>query len=378
MDLFSEKVRRDPYPEYAELRRNSPVWFDPAKKVWLISTYRDVCAVLRDADTFSASPASFESTLLGAPPLTHQRTRRVVGHAMTTGWVESLERTILQATDDLIEKMAAQKEADLVESFSARLPMIVVANFLGIKEISESVLRSWALSIISVGDSSATSADASASLASVTACNQFLKAHVERQIEQGHDRFISKCAMDPDRQAGLTNSELVDISGFMLVAGVLTTTNLITNALLLMLNYGLQKSFLERGGLIKSFIEEVLRFESPVQRTKRIALRPAILRGIEITEGALLEILIGSANRDPDVFYRPDEFQIERRHNPHVAFGPGPHFCLGAQLARLETKIAIEGFIRRFPDMALLPLPALTYGSELSLRGPTRLDVRLW
>jgi cytochrome P450 len=236
-------------------------------------------------------------------------------------------------------------------------------------------MRRWSQAILLYGARGRSGADAEHP--EVAACRTFLANHMEQAKREPCGGWVTELLVAEAGPGGLTLPEMVDIAFLLVVAGTETTTNLIGNAAML-LAADPQRQERLRGDpqSIGTFIEEVLRFESPVQRRPRFTTQPVETAGTIIPKNARVEILIGSANRDPEKFADADKFSLDRRPNDHVAFGAGPHFCLGAHLARLETTSVLSAMLQRSVDISLAtPHERVPYAASFSVRGPQRMSL---
>jgi cytochrome P450 len=369
-DPGSPDVRRDPYPHYHRLRALAPVLFLSRAGYWAVLRHEDVTRVLKEPTLFSSSILrSFDPTLLGADPPAHTRTRQLVTEAFTPRKLEALEAHIRSRTDQLLDGIAGKSAFDLVAAVAMPLPVSVIAEMLGMSTEDLDRLKGWSDAVVS-GASGRPSPDERARIAAVGAeLGRFLADHVARLQADPDDSLLGNLVVGPAR---LPASEAASLARLLLVAGNETTTNLIGNAVLALLRNPAELARLKDDrALVPAAIEETLRYDAPVQTVDRVTTQPVELAGICIPAQARVGVMIGAANRDPSVFPNPDTFSITRDPHGHVAFGAGPHYCLGSFLARLEARIVIEGLLDRLPQLrAVQSLDEVELTRSLHLRGP--------
>jgi cytochrome P450 len=404
IDLFSERVRRNPYPAYEEVRRAGPAVYDWRTRTWYVGRYRDVQHVLREHESFSNERTGVESTLLGADGALHERSRSIVQPAFSLERIASLKEPLRSLSGELSADVVAREACDLVEDFAMLVPMTGIAWMLGMDTTRVRDLRRWSAAIIrSTSERRATRKTGagpadfrrylvglvgkidsrlrpSTSRAStdLEECRAFLVEHFDQARLKRTGGWLTDALAEQRGNDGLTTEELMDIAFLLIVAGTETTTDLIVNsALFLACNPDVQDEVRGNPELLNAFLEEVLRFDSPVQRRPRIAARRVTIGSVEIPAGARIEVLLGSANRDPEKFADADRFRLDRRPNRHLTFGVGRHFCLGAELARIEAHAALEALAQRCPKMTLAcSIGQLEYPTNLRRRGPLRLPIK--
>jgi cytochrome P450 len=366
-DLLSAATRANPYPLYARLRREAPVHVDSDHGHWLISRYEDVTRVLKAPDAFSTiGVASFERSLLGNDPPRHTVVRRALERYLDlrepTRW-ESRFRSLVRRA---FEASPRGHEIDVVATMASVLPFQIVLDVVGGVDADPGAIRQWAHAMVEESPFD------SERLATLRASFlSFVRDHVDRVLK---GEVNSPWQVALARELG--EPALADVVGLLLVAGTETTANLIGMLVLLLTSQpGLLERCRTRAELIPGVIEETLRLESPVQWTRRVARRSVSLAGCEIPAGAQVLALIGSANRDEAKFARADVFDLARPATGHIAFGYGPHFCLGSQLARMEGRVFLQELasnwttVQRADDAPLEWLPAP------QIRGLRRLTV---
>jgi len=356
----SPEYQLDPFPYYERMRETAPVYYDEQSGSWHVFRYDDVQRTLSEYATFSSHMGGddasgtgqlFASSLIATDPPRHRQLRSLVTQAFTPKAVDALAPRIAGLTDDLLEGIAARGSADLIRELAYPLPVIVISELMGIPAQDRERFKQWSDVIVSQTRSGSASENHIAANMEMT--EYFLALIDERRSRPGHDLISTLLAAEIDGQK-LTVPELLGFCALLLVAGNETTTNLIGNAVLCLAeNPGTMDRLLREPALLPQTIEEVLRFRSPVQSMYRMTVAETALGDKVIPGGAPVVAWIGSANRDERQFQRPAEFDIDRGQNRHLAFGHGVHFCLGAPLARLEARIALEALLSRLPGLSL-------------------------
>ena len=386
----------DPYEDYAELRRSSPIVYDEATDHWLVSRYEDVDALLRDRrfgrtylhtatheEMGRPAPPDWHAPfwdlinagILDMEPPDHTRVRSLVSKAFTPRFVEGLRPRVQAIVDELIDGMAGAGEVDLLPTFAEPLPVTVIAEMLGVPAADQHLLRPWSGDIVKMYE---LNPPVSSQEDAVRACVEFsdyLRQLARERRAQPRDDLISRLGQVMDEGSGLTEDELVGTCVLLLNAGHEATVN---STLLgwwaLFRHPDRLKELHADPGLLPTAVEELLRFQTPLPMFERWVLEPFELHGVEVPKGAELGLLFDSANRDPDVFNRPDELLLDRKPNPHLTFGAGIHFCLGAPLGRLELQTSFRSFLDRFPDLELVEEPR--FKPNYIIRGLEGLRVR--
>jgi cytochrome P450 len=379
MDLFSDATRRDPFATYARLRETSPLLHVPQIPVWMVFDYDGVKRVLSDPETFSSRYGP--GWLVFLDPPRHTKLRALVTRAFTPRSVAALEPRIRELSRGLLDRVVTRGTMDLNADYAAPLPMMVIAEMLGIPLADLPRFQRWSDAILNmsytIADRSEAARAASAAFYGTTVeMDAYLRDLLAERRAAPADDLLTRLAdaeVDGER---LTHDEILGFFQLLLVAGQETTTNLINNAVLCLLDHPDQ---LARVGadpaLLPPAIEEVLRVRAPVQWMYRVARRPVELHGQSLPAGTLLLAVIGSANRDPAVFPDPDRFDLTRDPNPHLAFGHGIHFCLGAPLARLEARVALADLLARLKNLARASSDPWPPRPALHVHGPAALPV---
>ena len=384
----------DPYPTYAALRAEQPVHFSAVLQAWVLTGYEDCERVLRDHATFSSSPLVATGqlatmlqqqrrefplgevpTVLNADPPAHTRLRGLVNRAFTTRTVEELRPRIAEIADELLADARAGASFDVASGLAQPLPIIVIAELLGVPAADRDLLKHWSTAIASTTNVLNPPAVLEAARRATTELVAYIDGVVvERRAEPADDLISALIEVEEEGQR-LTHDELLAFSVLLLLAGHETTTNLIANGTLALAQHPDEAERARSApALLPAAVEELLRYDSPVQGVVRFAAEPAQLGGQRVEAGATLLVLVGAANRDPAQFGEPDRLDLTREPNRHLSFGRGIHFCLGAPLARLEAEIAVGRLLERFPELRLAGDGPQRSGT-LVLRGLSRLPL---
>jgi cytochrome P450 len=380
----------DPYPTYHRLRREDPVHLNPLG-FWVLTRYEDVVAILRDGRAakeaiqevvaaklgVQPSPRSALSMLDRDPP-DHTRLRGLVNKAFTPRVVERLRPHIQEIVDGLLDRVEGKGGMDLMEEFAYPLPVIVICEMLGVPIADHERFKGWGLDVARGLDSVLLPPDSPVrerALAARSGLAAYFRELIAERRTSPRDDLISALIAAEEAGDTLGEDELLSTCILLLIAGHETTVNLIGNGTLALLRHPDQlRRLRETPALVTTAVEELLRFDGPVQRTARVPNADITIGGRTIKEGELVMPFIAAADRDPAQFPDPDRLDLGRTENRHIAFGWGIHFCLGAPLARVEGQIAINTLVQRLPKLALATA-APEYRLSLTLRGLARLPV---
>jgi cytochrome P450 len=380
LDLLQGECLRAPYGCYARLRSEDPVHQTPQGR-WILTRHDDVGRMLRDARFGRQGFAGVlgPPSLLFRDPPAHTRLRALVGRAFTSHVVEQVRPQIHEIVDTLIDRVRDARTADLIADFAFPLPVRVICDVLGVPAADRLPFERWAQDIARSLD--ATSLGRAPDLVTRgAAAHEAIEAYLsdliaERRRRRRDDLVSALIAVDDDGDA-LTDDELLATCGLFFVAGHETTVNLIGNGVLCLLLHADGLAAVRNDPhLLPNAVEEVLRYESPIQRAVRLSHADVDIGDRTIAKGAIVSAILGAANRDPSRVADPDRFDVTRPEVRHVAFGAGPHFCLGAPLARAEAQIAIGTLVRRLPRLALAD-DGYAWRESVEVRGLERLRVR--
>lgn len=360
----------DPFPWYHALRALDPVREMPDGSYFL-TRYADVIAVYKDQLTFSSDKKAEFAPKYGAsllyehhttslvfndPPL-HTRVRRLILGALTPRAIEAMEPGLITLVDGLLDQMATKGTVDLVEDYASAIPVEIIGNLLGVPHAERGPLREWSLAILGALEPVVTPAAFERGNRALGQFLPYLDTLVERRRAKPGDPerdVLTRLIQGEADGERLTHTELLHNCVFLLNAGHETTTNLIANALHSLTQWPQERArLIAQPALIKTAVEEFLRFESSNQLGNRITTCAADVGGVAMPAGSRITLCIGAANRDPAQFPDPDRLDVARNPNRHLAFGSGPHQCAGMHLARLEGRIAIGRFLTRFPSYTL-------------------------
>jgi pimeloyl-[acyl-carrier protein] synthase len=393
IDLGSREFVRNPYPTYRQLRaHDGPYWLPHEGRagtpgLWLFSRYDDVAAVLRNTRSISKDvgrlvPAdqltAFDRILMNLDPPDHTRLRALVAPHFAVRRVGELEPAIEAIVERLLAEMAGGNEAEFMADFAIQLPILLLAAIVGVPLQDMPALKGWTDDLITGFDSARSGSGEKAKLgASLGALTAYL-AGLMRRSGHADDTLIGDLTRQQRERGEPSSEELLSMCVLMVLAGYETTVNLLGNGLLTLLSHPEQLAVLRQDpGLLPGAIDELLRFESPVQRTSfRVTSAACTIGGFSLEEGQQVSAVIGAANRDPEQFPAPDVFDIRRSPNRHLAFGAGIHKCLGERLARAEARIAFGRLLQRFPAIELLDSEP-DWKDQTLLRGLRTLRVRL-
>jgi cytochrome P450 len=382
IDFFSDDIRRNPYPAYDQLRSVSPVFHVPPPfDAWLIFDYEGVWRALNDHDVFSSKVPSPPNWFIFFDPPEHSSQRGLIARAFTPRIVANLESFIRRLSRELLDAVVKDGEMDLVASYSAPLPMTVIAELIGMSGVDLPRFKRWSDGILRISYTRSGDEAAAAALQEfrqVTAeMDTYLSDLIAQRRRAPKDDLITRLVEAELDGARLTQPEILGFFQLLVVGGQETTVNLINNAILCFLEHPEQLARLRANlDLLPAAIEEVLRYRSPLQWVMRTPRRDVELHGQVIPAGKLVLPVIGSANRDPKQFRDPNRFDITREPNAHVAFGHGIHACLGAPLARLEARIALTDLLDRLEEIRLARSEPWPPRQVLNVHGPSSLPIR--
>ena len=400
-DPFDPLWSSDPFPLYAELRERAPIHRNHLG-FWVVARHQDCLAILRDRRASSDSlnvavermPEGFRTPVAEDDPVAtamlemrpflfrdppdHTRLRGLVSKAFTPKVVESLRERTQQAVDELLDAALEADRVDLLEAFAYPLPVRVICDLLGVPVEDHDRFKEWSNALARGLDPDFLLTEeviAARGEAVLQFAQYFFEILAERRRHPGED-LLSRLVGAEDGGTVLSETELLSTCILLLVAGHETTVNLISGGTLALLQHPDQlERFRRDPAVVRSGVEEMLRFVSPVQLTGRALTEPCEFGGVEFAAGDFAMLLLASGNHDPEQFDRPERFDVTRTPNNHLGFGFGVHHCLGAPLARMETQVALTSLVRRAPELALVG--DVAYKSNVVLRGMVSLPVAM-
>lgn len=384
LEKLTPEFYANPYPTYRALREHEPVKRLP-NGCWFLTRYDDLVTAYKSTKVFSSDKKKEFAPKYGASllyehhttslvfndPPAHTRVRRLIMGALSPRAIAAMEPDLIALVDRLLDGLAAKGNVDLIDDFASAIPIEVIGNLLDVPHDEREPLRDWSLAILGALEP-VVSPDAFAR--GNLAVKDFL-GYLEGLVERRRARpgnpqndVLTRLIQGEDNGERLTEKELLHNCIFLLNAGHETTTNLIGNGLVALLEHPAEKArLIEHPDMIKTAVEEMLRFESSNQLGNRMTVEPVELGGIALPAGTLVTLCIGAANRDPLQFADPERLDIGRTPNRHLAFGTGAHQCAGMALARLEGAIAVSRFLARFPGYRLNGEPVR--GGRVRFRG---------
>lgn len=368
IDFLNTKFIDNPYPAYAEIRKNDPVHrflLPNGQFAWIISRYKDAAKLLADSRFVTNYPVHssikgnlpphqeiISRNLLSVDPKDHRRLRRLIQKAFTPKMVENLRGRIEEIAEELLFQVEHKQEINLIEDYAFPLPIIVICEMLGVPLKDQEKFREWSNVIMEGVSNPELSQKTENAMISFI---QYLEELIAERRRHLQDDLISDLLRVEDEGDVLSENELYALVFVLIIAGHETTVNLIGNGILALLEHPEQKEKLvSHPELIHGAIEEILRYNGPAEVSNvRFATEDVIIEGKHIKKGDMVFIALAAANCDDNHFIEPDSFDITREANTHIAFGKGVHFCLGAPLARLEGEIAINKLLKKIPQIKL-------------------------
>lgn len=395
-DPLSREFQRDPYPFYDKLRAESPILYWEPWNIWFLTSYEDISTLLRDRrlgrtmdhvvprEQRGITPppdweAPFhklsENSMFDKEPPDHTRLRSLVHKVFTPRRVENLRLRIQHITNELLDAVQMRGEMDILEDFAVPLPVTVIAELLGVPEGDRDKLRPWSHDIVAMYELDHTEAQGRQAVQAAVEFSDYLRDMAARRRHEPQDDLITALALVEEAGDQLSEDELISTCVLLLNAGHEATVNVIGNGMWALLQRPEQLQLLiQNPVLAKTAIEEMMRFDTPLQLFRRWALEDFEYKGYTFKQGTEFGLMFGAANRDAARFPNPHAMDIQRQDNAHISFGGGVHFCLGAPLARLELQIALESLIRRMPKLHLVG-DAPEYRDTYVIRGLKELRV---
>jgi cytochrome P450 len=373
-DPYSAEFLDDPYPTYARLREASPAFYDATWELTFFSRHDDVTAILKDRDRFGRDfrhrlesdevdpdlyhriyPPQWPTwaryireSFIDLEPPRHTRLRHLVSKAFTRRSSEAFRPRLNEAADRIVDRAIESGTLDVIEDFATPIPVAMIAELMGLPAGDHRQVLDWSHAIVKVFDQNVSEADGEAAESATRDFVAYLEEVVEtRRNHRGEDLISSMVDVEDDGDT-LTDEEIVGTSILTLNAGHEATVHAIGNGLLALARDGGQYGRLHRGETaVETAVDELLRFDSPLQMFERWVLVDTEVAGVPLARGSKVGLLFGSANHDPEVFGHPERLDLARQPNPHVSFGAGLHYCVGAPLARVELEAAFGTFAAR-------------------------------
>lgn len=395
-DPLATAFQQNPYPVYARLRDEAPILWHAPTRLWYVSRYEDVSALLRDrrlgrslpphqiAPAIAPHLEPFQRlstySMFDMEPPDHTRLRGLISKVFTPRRVEALRPQVAANALALLQSALSKKHFDLLEDYAIPLPVLVIADLLGIPQADRDRLRPWSAAIVSMYELTHTYEQEQRALQAAGEFWDYLKWLSQARRQNPQDDLISALAMVTDQQSGahLSEEELIATCILLLNAGHEATVNGFGNGMYAMFCHPEELARLgatPTPDLVRTCVEEMLRYDSPLQMFKRWVYEDMAYKDVVLHQGQQVALFFGSANRDPRRFESPDVFHIDRLDNPHISFSAGIHYCLGAPLARLELNTALETLIRHAPHLELASQPR--WRDSFVIRGLEELQVHV-
>jgi pimeloyl-[acyl-carrier protein] synthase len=366
---LSPHVYLNPYPKYAQLRAKDPVHWSPLMDAWVMTRYAHVDAILRDHKRFSNDPRHRQharaprttvdnvggQSMLFLDPPDHTRLRALVNKAFTPQAIATLTGRIQAIVQELLDQIPEPSHFDLIDTLAYPLPVIVMAELLGIPPEDRARFKRWSERRARALEPTITASEIQEANRAAHELDAYFRGIITARRRAPRDDLISTLVAAEEAGDKLTLDELLVMLRLLLIAGNETTTNLIGNGMLALLRHPDQLQMLrENPDLMDTAVEELLRYDTPVQVDPRTVLEDVDIGGRHIAKGQGIILVLGAANHDPEAFSAPEQLDLTRRAPPNLSFGRGLHHCLGALLARAEARLAFAGLLERFSDMRLL------------------------
>ncbi len=370
---------QDPYPIYRQLQAETRQFFDEESGFWYFTRHTDVDALLRDRRlgrsilhvmspeelNLPPTPPSYEPfvklgqhSMFDQEPPEHTRLRSLVHKAFTPARIRSMQSSIQAITNSLLDAVVSKGEMDVLEDFAVPLPVTVIAELLGIPQADRPKLRPWSNAIVKMYELNHTAEQAAAAIQASQEFADYLKYLAQQRKQSPQDDLITALVFVEEAGDQLTADEFVSTCVLLLNAGHEATVNVIGNGLWALFRHPAQLHQLQSDlSLINTAVEELMRFDTPLQLFRRWVLQDIDYQGITLKKGTEVALLFGASNHDVDVFNNPDKLDLTRHPNPHISFGGGVHYCLGAPLARMELQIAFTTLLQRLPNLKLMEEP---------------------
>jgi cytochrome P450 len=390
-NLFDPAVKADPYPHYEQMRAAGRVLRNPfLAGQFMLHRHADVSELLSDPETFgmelmggtgeaAAGELMRARTMLNSNPPEHERLRGVVARAFTSRSIASLEPRSEAVAAELVAPLADGAAFDVVSELADRLPVLIIAEMLGVATSDLDDFVGWSHGLMGGVDILAPAASREHAIKCSRELHDYFACEVERRRARPADHLDDDLVgriVAANADGRMSHDEVLSACVLLLLGGNETTAKLIANAVLALHRHPDERARLVADpALLPTAVEECLRYDTPVQGDARVAQRDVELAGVDVQAGSLVVALLGSANRDPDTFDEPDRFDVGRDPNPHLSFGRGIHYCLGANLSRIEARAAIGAILRVTPDYSLIEDGDLTYEGSFFFHAPSKLVI---
>ena len=372
MQFVTKERLIDPYPDYKNWRENNPIWWAEDVNAWVVSRYKDVHIVLKNPKLFSSAAMGERDHEISLPLLTddpprHTKLRAIMNKAFTSRAIKLMENEVRNMSNDLLDKLDISKPVDIAYEFTIPLPISVISQLMGIPFERKDDFKRWSDALTGTGSET----EIEKRMPEIINMRNYFLSLIPLRKESPGDDLISKVVNAEVDGETLDENTIAGFNMLLLIAGNETTTNLLSNMLNhISYNPNIWEELRQNKDLVDAAIEETLRFDSPVHWVSRRATKDTELSGQIIKKGENVFAIMGSANRDSSHYENPDEFRLDRKQNKdHHTFGHGIHFCMGAPLARLEGKYALEGLLNRFEEVTPLKNAKNQRTSSSMLRG---------
>tara|TARA_B100000676_G_scaffold294778_1_gene333132 strand:+ start:10201 stop:11346 length:1146 start_codon:yes stop_codon:yes gene_type:complete len=372
MQFVTKERLIDPYPDYKNWRENNPIWWAEDVNAWVVSRYKDVHIVLKNPKLFSSAAMGERDHEISLPLLTddpprHTKLRAIMNKAFTSRAMKLMENEVRNMSNDLLDKLDISKPVDIAHEFTIPLPISVISQLMGIPFERKDDFKRWSDALTGTGSET----EIEKRMPEIINMRNYFLSLIPLRKESPGDDLISKVVNAEVDGETLDENTIAGFNMLLLIAGNETTTNLLSNMLNhISYNPNIWEELRQNKDLVDAAIEETLRFDSPVHWVSRRATKDTELSGQIIKKGENVFAIMGSANRDSSHYENPDEFRLDRKQNKdHHTFGHGIHFCMGAPLARLEGKYALEGLLNRFEEVIPLKNAKNQRTSSSMLRG---------
>ncbi len=386
---LNEDFLADPYPSYRKMREAGPICWSEASKSWYLTSYELISEITKDLrfekrierwkeinpiTRILPGPAhlikSRKNWMLNENPPRHTELRSLVNRAFSPKMVMEMREHIQEIADKLIDSFISAGKVEFISEFAFLLPVTVIAEMLGVPASDHAKFRQWSCDMSQTLEGTFDRATLQKSNKANDDLIDYLRPLLAQRKQQPKNDLISALILAEENGVKLTDEDILGNVVLILLAGHETTVNLIGNGIFLLLKHPFELEKLKKNPeLIDQAVEEILRFDSPVQTVRRLAGQDMSFHGQELKKGELLVLFLGAANRDPEIFAEPDNFDISRSPNKHLSFSSGIHHCLGASLARLEAKIAISTILSRLPNLRLAGNQSFAHKRPFELRG---------